>query len=1120
MAKKRIGALGRRETEEKALLFRSRPVRELRFGTSGLRGLVSDITDLEAYVNTRGFLNYLFEIGDLQPGGVVSIGGDLRPSTDSPERSILRAVARAVEDSGCKVDYLGKVPTPALTYWAMQQKRPSIMVTGSHIPFDRNGIKFNKSTGEVLKDDEPGILEAVRRVRREVYSEAPEESIFNDDGFFKEGVAPQLPPVNNRCAELYLDRYLSFFPPGCLSGLRVLFYQHSAVGRDLLVDLLKRLGAEVIPAGRSDTFVAIDTEAISDELLGRLAQMVEEVRRTHGPVDAVVSTDGDSDRPLFVAVAPDGSLRFYGGDLLGILVADYLGADCVVVPVSANDAVDIYFKSRGITPIKTRIGSPYVIAAMQAASGSRRVAWEANGGFLTGTPIEKDGRVLDPLPTRDSAIVLCSLLASAREKGCSVADLFKVLPERYSRAALLDNVPSERSAAMLRRFRPSRVECIEAVFQNQEILLVLPSGSTRRAEAEEAEELRGIREELARYFTPARGFDAIERLNFLDGVRIYFHNGDIAHVRPSGNAPQLRIYAVSSRPERTEQIIKLALQDPGGILRQLEEVGKETLFIEGVKRNIAFTEQLCRTGETPEVIGTVCGSEPARRFWQKQLECARRALGARVAVSFHEDLPVNQAFGILLLWQRLKPYLTTNRGALVAFVFGEGTRSTPFTEADNGQKPAMSTFVTAEEEGTIRYLPIVELALRYFVPVQQFLRRSGFDGIVVKWGDEVQIPMRDLSGSDPLFKEADVVRFVSMREMDASSAANKDWLGVAPDGCITAFIPRRPLGEMEKLADRGLLIKRNGRLYGGVNLGSIALSRALLDLLLEEFEADVNNPNAERSNRPDLDPQFFTALCIAAIKDPEQRRQAWSRAVQESSAAAKLARMMPDLLERLVKVLRRFEERHGRPVKMVALDFEDQYWGDLGQHRQIFEFYMALNDRGALGRIARAIAGLPEKRDAQGNIIAGRCTLGAGAEVRNSVLLNVTVTGSGKIEDSVLVGTQARVVNARKAFDVLSTARELHLEPRAGTYKVVSTSPVRAGPGERLTTVFLPDGALLMRVTEQTDLRDRKNTYEVPILGNPLSFHRAHQIMSAQAPEEVAARREKARGEVLALIQP
>ena len=84
----------------------------------------------------------------IQAGDPVCLGGDLRPSTDGDKRSILRAVAKAVEDLGLVIRFLGRLPTPALMFDALQANCASIMVTGSHIPFDRNGIKFNKPNGE------------------------------------------------------------------------------------------------------------------------------------------------------------------------------------------------------------------------------------------------------------------------------------------------------------------------------------------------------------------------------------------------------------------------------------------------------------------------------------------------------------------------------------------------------------------------------------------------------------------------------------------------------------------------------------------------------------------------------------------------------------------------------------------------------------------------------------------------------------------------------------------------------------------------------------------------------------------------------------------------------------
>jgi phosphomannomutase len=54
---------------------------------------------------------------------------------------------------------------------------------------------------------------------------------------------------------------------GALEGLKVGVYQHSTVARDLLVDLLKQFGAEVIAFARSETFIPVDTEAVSEDTI-------------------------------------------------------------------------------------------------------------------------------------------------------------------------------------------------------------------------------------------------------------------------------------------------------------------------------------------------------------------------------------------------------------------------------------------------------------------------------------------------------------------------------------------------------------------------------------------------------------------------------------------------------------------------------------------------------------------------------------------------------------------------------------------------------------------------------------------------------------------------------------
>ena len=192
----------------------------LAFGTSGLRGLVKDITDLEAYINVKAALRYLLSSGDIQSGGTVVIAGDLRPSTDR----IMRACAQAVVNLGCQVENAGKIPTPALIAHAVSNGRAGVMVTGSHIPFDRNGIKLNKSVGEVLKSDEPAIIREVERVRAEEYSRSAAASAFDAAGQLQQALA--LPPLDRAAEEAYVRRYLQSFTRGGLSGWRVLVYQH------------------------------------------------------------------------------------------------------------------------------------------------------------------------------------------------------------------------------------------------------------------------------------------------------------------------------------------------------------------------------------------------------------------------------------------------------------------------------------------------------------------------------------------------------------------------------------------------------------------------------------------------------------------------------------------------------------------------------------------------------------------------------------------------------------------------------------------------------------------------------------------------------------------------------
>ena len=476
-----------------------------------------DLTQLEVYINARAELAYLLgrtkEEGGIRAGDEFYFAYDLRPSStrfvveQGGRGGIAQAIVRAIEDAGLKPVNLGAIPTPALTCYAIQRGQGSIMITGSHIPFDRNGYKTNTAQGELLKRDEAPINALVEKVREEVYGEDYERSPFNEVGLFKDGQR-ELPRVNEGGRKEYLRRYLDFFKGQTLSGQRLLVYEHSAVGRDLLVELLREFGADVLPTGRSDTFVPIDTENIDQEQLAVMQKLATEAWKQNGPLDAVVSTDGDSDRPLVLGVEagvgqePGGDpcqVRFFGGDLVGMLVAEWLGADAVVVPITCNDAIDRGALKDRLEP-KTRIGSPYVIAGMERArqKGRRAICgWEANGGFLTGSDIERNGAVLKALPTRDAILPILGILFSKKQNGVSISGLFNALPKRFSRAALLRRFPRAVSQAIVRRFSPSDKRISEVTFENGDVRTVVDeNGQAVACEGGELEAIRKIRQEL------------------------------------------------------------------------------------------------------------------------------------------------------------------------------------------------------------------------------------------------------------------------------------------------------------------------------------------------------------------------------------------------------------------------------------------------------------------------------------------------------------------------------------------------------------------------------------------------------------------------------------------------
>lgn len=495
----------------------------LKFGTSGIRGLNTEFTP----VIVNHYIIAFIQLARTKLNTVkqIALGGDLRESTPG----IYYLIQEALKSQNCEAIDCGSLPTPALALYCIQKNIPGVMITGSHIPADRNGIKFYWPWGEILKEDETFITRNF-----EALSQSNHKTLASTES--SDAIEAQ---------ELYISRYTSFFSPfrKQFQGKKIIVYQHSAVSRDWWKPILSTLGFEVLEVGRSSLFTPVDTE--TEEASKALITLLG----TFNSNDffAVVSSDGDGDRPFLC----DEKLQMVRGDTIGILSAAFLKADCVVTPVSTNTALE---KSNLVKDtLRTRIGSPYVIEAMtQKAqeyqsqvgekpddrnnrkdsgkvnddrnsrspkdsdkviddrsnrspkdSGKVIIGFEANGGLMLGSDVILNNILLSKLPTRDSILPVLCCLALACEKEMSLSQLVETLPKRYTDSDVLREFPIEKKTQIFQ-------EVLEgASFQTKFI----------------------------------SKYGKIIHRNEVDGLRLTFEEGSILHFRPSGNAPEFRCYA-------------------------------------------------------------------------------------------------------------------------------------------------------------------------------------------------------------------------------------------------------------------------------------------------------------------------------------------------------------------------------------------------------------------------------------------------------------------------------------------------------------------------------------------------------------------------------------------------
>jgi phosphomannomutase/phosphoglucomutase len=285
---------------------------------------------------------------------VAAVGRDNRPS--SP---VLAAqVIEGVRSTGVNVVDVGTVPTPVL-YWTAGRFATdgAVQITGSHNPPEYNGFKM-LAQGRALYG------ESIQKLRTRIETKT-----------FENGVGT----VEQRIViPLYIDDLASRFHTG--RPLRVVVDCGNGTGSLVAVDLLRRIGAQVVPlyCESDGTFPNHHPDPTVDENLRDLIALVRTEK-----ADLGVAFDGDADR--LGAVDENGNI--VRGDLLlllfGLDILERRGPpQRLVFDVKCSQAVPEVFAAHGGEPIMWKTGHSLIKEKMKETGAL--VAGELSGHICFG----------------------------------------------------------------------------------------------------------------------------------------------------------------------------------------------------------------------------------------------------------------------------------------------------------------------------------------------------------------------------------------------------------------------------------------------------------------------------------------------------------------------------------------------------------------------------------------------------------------------------------------------------------------------------------------------------------------------------------------------------------------
>ena len=395
-------------------------------------------------------------------------------------KEAMQWAAQVFAKEGIKACLINKsAPTPLVMFYVMKNKfHYGMMITASHNPATYNGIKVFTYGGRDA--DEVQTAEIEKDI--DEVTDIPVEDMRYEEGIEK-GLIEEIYPLNE-----YLDSIIDTvdIEKVKMCGLRIALDPMYGVSETSLKTILMTARCEVETIHeRHDTLFGGKLPAPTAETLRTLQNYVLDRKCNLG-----IATDGDADR---IGVIDDMGNFLHPNDILVLLyyyLVKYKGWHGPAVRnICTTHLLDRVAESFGEKCYEVPVGFKHISAKMFATDAV--IGGESSGGMAVRGHIKgKDGIYASALLVEMIAVT-----------GMKLSQIMETIRKEYGGMAL-----EERDY----RFSPKKKEEIQKQLLEDKMLPQIPY--------------------------------EVEKISYLDGLKIYLKDGGWISVRFSGTEPLLRIF--------------------------------------------------------------------------------------------------------------------------------------------------------------------------------------------------------------------------------------------------------------------------------------------------------------------------------------------------------------------------------------------------------------------------------------------------------------------------------------------------------------------------------------------------------------------------------------------------